>query len=440
MALHFRRSESQHPRPSSSSVSISCSHFQREKLLFALSNFKNTKGRRHYLAYYGINSCNLLEQQQQNMLLFGDNKTIGVQSLYKSMTKNQQMNDNLNCEPDINTIMKNVVVSPSGEVIVLPESVSFGFDPSKHPIEERQQQHDPATANTYNNILQRQVSLELLNPTHNCHTRKSSMTVAIINLVATVCGGGVLSLPLAFRRAGIIPTTIFMIYAVLTTDFSLYILISCARRTGGRSYGDVAKAAFGNACEVATTSLLAVMLTGGTTAYQVLVKDIWTPVLVSLLPTFWKSPFLRHDDTITIGMSDGGVDGNIAIDHQEDRVSKRGAAIILLFILIAGAPLLLKRDLHALRHTCYVGFSSCTLLMVAVVYRAYQAVTSPDQEHRPPLNWYSTDISDLAFAFPIVVLCFFCSYNALGVHSSMLNPTRERVKVVLDKSMMLCFA
>ena len=280
-------------------------------------------------------------------------------------------------------------------------------------------------------ILIRHVSLELLNPTHDCHTRKSSTMVAVINLVATVCGGGVLSLPLAFRRAGIIPTTIFMIYGCVVTDFSLYILTSCARRTGGRSYGDVAKAAFGNAAEVATTSLMGLMLLGSLTAYLVLVKDIWTPVLMSLLPDFLKQYFLEE---VT---SDGlGIDGR-SDDNGGDIVSKKGGNLLLLCILIAGAPLLLKRDLYALRHTCYVGFLSCTTLVLAVVYRAFTSVSSGDST-RPALNWYSTNISDLSFAFPIVVLCFLCSYNVLSVHSSLLNPTRERVKFVLDSTMLVC--
>ncbi len=272
----------------------------------------------------------------------------------------------------------------------------------------------------------RHVSLELLNPVYECTTRKSSLAVAVTNLVATTTGGGVLSLPLAFRRAGIVPTTIFMIYGFLATDFSLYVLVSCARRTGGRSYGDVASAAFGNLAEVVTTSLLGLMLIGSLTAYLVLVKDIWTPVILLVLPMSIKGPLLIHKGASNI---DSTFDPTL-------EPSKEASSLILLLIVILGAPLLLKRDLHALRHTCYIGFSSCFLLMIAVLYRAYQAVQVPGRE---PLRWYSTNLSDYAFAFPIVVLCFFCSYNVLGVHSSLLDPTRERVKFVLDTSMAFCF-
>ena len=44
---------------------------------------------------------------------------------------------------------------------------------------------------------------------------------------------------------------------------------------------------------------------------------------------------------------------------------------ILLLILLVVSPLLLKTDLYALRHTCYVGFCSLIFLLAAVVNQAY---------------------------------------------------------------------
>jgi hypothetical protein len=78
------------------------------------------------------------------------------------------------------------------------------------------------------------VSLELLNPGPDCHTRRSTAVSTMFNSAATVRGGGVLSLPLAFSRTGILPMTFLMIYAAVITDFSLHLLVACARRSGGR--------------------------------------------------------------------------------------------------------------------------------------------------------------------------------------------------------------
>jgi len=62
-------------------------------------------------------------------------------------------------------------------------------------------------------LLEKRQSLEFLYPAHDCETRQSSPLVAIVGLVATVCGGGVLSLPIAFSKAGIVPSTLLMIFA-----------------------------------------------------------------------------------------------------------------------------------------------------------------------------------------------------------------------------------
>ena len=349
---------------------------------------------------------------------------------------------------------------------------------------------DPTNiVNSHNNVLLRHVSLELLNPTHDSDRRKSSIVAAIFNLIATVCGGGVLSLPLAFKRAGIIPTTLLMIYATATTDFSLYILISCARRTGGRSYSDITQSAFGYSASFMTTILLFLHTFFTLIAYMVLVRDIWTPVISNIVPHSILRPLLEQSPS-SGQQQQPFTSYSQRYDHSMDdwAVSSEGSNIILFFILIFGSPLLVKQDLHALRHTCYVGFCSCTLLMLAVVYRAIQkslsttmmgpmqdsvfdhnqATTTTSTEglsrllqqrqwHQHEgsssssssslsfswldvgeLNWWSTNIEDWIFAYPIVVLAFLCSFNVLSVHCSLVNPTRQRVKIVLDNSMLLC--
>ena len=106
----------------------------------------------------------------------------------------------------------------------------------------------------------RSPSVEILEPVEDCKSRKSSITTSIFNLVATVCGGGVLSLPYAFSIGGIIHSTLLMIVAAIITNFSLYILCICARRTGGSTYSDVARYAFGPIAEVITTLLLFFLL------------------------------------------------------------------------------------------------------------------------------------------------------------------------------------
>ena len=77
--------------------------------------------------------------------------------------------------------------------------------------------------------------IEILNPTHYCPTRRATLVPATFNLVATIVGGGILSIPLAFEKCGLVLATILTVLSLVTTDFSLYILCSVSRRTGAGS-------------------------------------------------------------------------------------------------------------------------------------------------------------------------------------------------------------
>lgn len=78
-------------------------------------------------------------------------------------------------------------------------------------------------------------SLDLLIPGPESSLRRASFISAIFNLIATIVGGGVLSMPLAFAKTGIVLGTILMICAGIITDLSLYLLVCCARKTGATS-------------------------------------------------------------------------------------------------------------------------------------------------------------------------------------------------------------
>ena len=286
------------------------------------------------------------------------------------------------------------------------------------------------------------VSMEQLSPHPDCRSRRSTLVIALFNLVATVCGGGgVLTLPLVFARAGIIPTTILMIFGATATDASLQRLVDAARSTGGRSYGDVSQAAFGKIAQVITTATLATMLVGSLIAYLLLTRDVWAPVIFTLLPSLQQGFLwilhLRGTSTTPPTMATTNV---YDVVFPLDLVDPRAANLLLLTILLLAIPLMLKRELYSLRFTCYIGFGSCITLAIAVFVRASERLYRNGFFHElHHLNWWSYDPTDWLFAFPMVALCFFCSYNVLSVHSQLHNPTRERISWVLRSSMMICF-
>jgi amino acid permease len=241
------------------------------------------------------------------------------------------------------------------------------------------------------------MSADLLVPSYSSIERQSTLTVATFNLVATIVGGGVLSLPLAFEKCGIILASLLMLLAAATTDRSLWLLCLSARISGASSYGEIGKASFGDWMEGAISLLLFVFLLFVLVAYMVLVKDIWTPL---------------------VGMLVEGVHGDV----------------VLLLILIFMTPFLLQRTLHALRFNCYVGFASVSLLCLAL---CHHGLTSPHLKF--DLKLWPEKMADVLFAFPIITLSFLSHFNILPIQSALVEPSRYRINATIHCAVASCF-
>jgi amino acid permease len=56
----------------------------------------------------------------------------------------------------------------------------------------------------------RTYSHEFIVPAANAPSRQATRASAVLALVSTICGGGVLTLPFAFARAGLLLGTVFV--------------------------------------------------------------------------------------------------------------------------------------------------------------------------------------------------------------------------------------
>eukprot|EP00903_Cladosiphon_okamuranus_P022165 g20383.t2 len=264
---------------------------------------------------------------------------------------------------------------------------------------------EPAAA-SYGSKGKEMATPELIRPSPGNPSRQSQPQSAMFNLLATIVGGGVLSLPYAFRLTGVLTGIVLMALAAVAGDFSLYMLCSCARRTGQISYVEVAQAAFGKSGAFVTTSVLMIMTVFVMIAYMVLVRDIWTGIISSVVGR--------------------------ALDAEQSNQ-------VLFVALAAVFPACLAKDLHALRHFCYIGFFSAMVLTAAIAYRSVEA-NNMNPAARLQLKLNADSWGDIFEAFPILCLSFLCHFNILSVHSQFVNPTRERLKGLLHGTMGLTAA
>jgi len=252
-------------------------------------------------------------------------------------------------------------------------------------------------------------------PSSNSSLRSATVMAATFNMTATIVGGGVLSIPLSCARAGILPFTLLMIVSAIATDFSLYLLVSCARRCGSTSFGKVSKAAYGSALEMFTTAVIFFLVGCIIVGLMILNQGIWTPIVLAGIASFG-------------GETDEG-----------DETTKFQDAVVLLVLLGLMMHYLLKRDLSSLRHICYVGFFSIAVLCATMVYRAAEKNLSHSGLFRTNVKWVASSFADVLNALPIILLAFLCSFNIISVHCSLVDPTRGRVREVIHKSVMFSF-
>jgi len=240
---------------------------------------------------------------------------------------------------------------------------------------------------------------DILVPECDHPSRKSTIMVAGFNLTASIMGGGVLSIPFAFSKTGIVLGSLLMVVAAITTERSMYLLCLCARMTGAKSFGEVGEVAFGKKMEYFISCILCVFLCFAIIGYMVLAKDIWTSVI--------------------------SVIGHMQTPPNDELVL---AAIIILIV-----PLLVQKSLHALRFSCYVGVFSVSTLCLALVRHALSVPVWSN------IMLWSTNLEDILVAFPIISLSFLGIFNVLPIQNALIEPSRPRILLVIDGAITTVF-
>ncbi|CAI5726468.1 unnamed protein product [Hyaloperonospora brassicae] len=254
-------------------------------------------------------------------------------------------------------------------------------------------------------------SHEFFSPGPLSSARTATAPSAIFNLVSTIIGGGILSLPFAFDKCGLVVALIFMAIAASASTFSLYVIVSCSRRGRACSYEEVVRKALGPRAGHVTVVLLVLLTFLTLVAYVILTKD-----LVGSL----GAKFLYHRPI-------SGTEQN---------------GLTLLCVLLV-SPALLARSMNALRFTSVFSLMSVLVLATTITIRAVGTVVAggPDVEAvattdvRVPIKLFPDSWVDAAYAFPIISVAFLCHFNVLPVYRELHKPTRHRLKKIVASTM-----
>lgn len=278
--------------------------------------------------------------------------------------------------------------------------------------------NEPSGNSNYgNNNSPRMNQPEFLAPSALSKERRVGSMSSIFSLVATIVGGGCLSLPFALSRTGIILGPIFIFIFALFSDFSVDLLITCSRRTGATSYQQVAILAFGAYGKYITMLLIFIMVWLAMTAYAVLMGDMFFPVLHFLAGI----PETKLARTLTI----------------------IGCVTLI-------SPFCFVRDLGGLKGTSL--FSITSIFILACVL-GYMTIDTWDQDHEiyittstgqdtrmveSRIKYWPDKFSDVLAVAPVLIVAYVCHFNVLPVHKQLRRPTRSRIRKIIHLTMLTC--
>ena len=256
---------------------------------------------------------------------------------------------------------------------------------------------------------------DVLVPPFSSRERKSTMTIAIFNLVSTmVGGGGALALPRVFQRCGVAWATVGMVIFAFLTDRSLYLLCMCARSAGAKSYGETGFIACGLWMQKTISSCIFLSLVLILVAYMSLIKDIWAPLVQMMVLPNAQGPW------------------------------------VLLGCLVLVSPFYAQRELRTLRFNSFAGVAGVMLLCAALCFLAatpsYFEESDGDDNETSPDNDNSersdeTDsYGDFLATISILSVNFLSAFNILPIQCELEQPTKHRVRVVIRLAVCISFS
>jgi amino acid permease len=271
--------------------------------------------------------------------------------------------------------------------------------------EEVEYERDPHRGGG-NMLLDRRMSETALTltPVFHSQMRKLQPTHAIFNLVSTIMGGGVLSLPYALSQTGIIAGVTLIVVAAAMSDFSVYLLVAAARRKNCTSYETLAEE-----CGGRKAKLLVITLVFGLTW----LCEVGYLLLVGELALEVASGFLEM--------------GN------DPEVLNYWRIICTICCTISILPLCFFDKLHALRYTSFISILSVLLLTVSVIVRSVGE--GQGFAHPASIKWLPDSFGDVLYGLPFFCVAYLCHFNVLPMHCELRRPTRRRMKRVIHYTM-----
>ncbi|XP_047136158.1 sodium-coupled neutral amino acid transporter 5 isoform X1 [Hydra vulgaris] len=239
--------------------------------------------------------------------------------------------------------------------------------------------------------------------------RHGGIFSSIFTLISTMIGGGLLSLPYAFQQGGFIVATCVLLFVLISSTYSAFLIINSKKYCFGRvkNIEDVAKVAFGRFGEVAVQTLLFLVLYLCSVAYFILMTDQIEPLIQLIV-------------------------GNKSLWTKKLVLLSICAAIVF--------PISLFKNLSALKYTSMLSVICGLLICVSVTYRSLsEGIGGAFNNVNNPIKLTPKSFREFFTCISISELTFSCHFNILPMHSELRHQTRRNKRLILFISMGLTY-
>jgi len=271
------------------------------------------------------------------------------------------------------------------------------------------------SASVFSPLASPTMKLEFLSRKADDKRRMVSPASATFNLVSTIVGGGILSLPYAISQCGIALGLMSLALSAYLSNESIDLLVFSVRQRGMETYEDIAFKAFGGVATNLTVCLLTVLTFLCGVAYCVLIGDLLSGILglmVTMRPLYRK--------------------------------------LLILSAILLVAPWCYKETLHSLRFLSTFSVIAICFIAAVLTIRTSQSFgeqhdiyTSQNGVRQEILvNWtvhlWPTNWEKALYVFPVFGVAFLCHFNVLPIHTELKKPTKRRIRQVMNATVSIC--
>ncbi|KAL9601604.1 MAG: hypothetical protein Q9219_002438 [cf. Caloplaca sp. 3 TL-2023] len=232
---------------------------------------------------------------------------------------------------------------------------------------------------------------------------QASWLSSVINLVNTIVGAGVLAMPLALSRMGMLLGVIVIIWAGVTAGFGLYLQTRCARylERGSSSFFALSQMTYPSAA-VLFDAAIAIKCFGVGVSYLIIIGDLMPGVVR--------------------GFSENAAGVGFLVDRH---------FWVTGFMLIV-IPLSFLRRLDSLKYTSVIALISIGYLVILVVAHFVKGDTTANRGVLRVVKWESA-VATLS-SFPVMVFAYTCHQNMFSILNEIGNNSHFRTTGVVFAS------